>query len=392
VARQGSPWQRLTQSSTGSADIINPARLDAARGSEVCGQCHAYFLPNDPDEWWEHGFTQSYRPGDELAASRRLLSFERGAPERDPALSASLSSLFYADGTVRVGGREWNGLSRSACFTRGRGDRQIACTSCHGMHAGAADDQLQPGDVDAPCRGCHEDLAPNHSRHAPLSSGDSCVSCHMPKTTYALFKSIRSHRITRPQTELDPGLPLNACNLCHQDRSLAWTRDWLDRWYPSATPTGSAEEAAHDGRHDMLADAGRSPEAAWSALAVAALSGDAAARVIAVAALGDASARAASAGGWQSQVLAEALDDPYAAVRFVAARSLRAFPGFAELELVFDAPRAERLRQQTWARQRAAGLAAASPALPTDAAGLIQRSVLDALIGQRDLSPVRIAE
>ena len=85
---------------------------------------------------------------------------------------------------------------------------------------------------------------------------------------------------------------------------------------------------------------------------MAALSGDAAARVIATAALGDPDARAASGGGWQPQLLAEALDDPYAAVRFVAWRSLRPFPGFEDLRFDFDAPLSLQARAQAWAFER----------------------------------------
>jgi predicted CXXCH cytochrome family protein len=391
VRRRQNPWFRLRGPQAGDApDIVNPARLDARRGSEVCGQCHAYFLPNDPERWWEQGFTGSYRPGGELHASRRLLHFERGGPDHDPALGASLSSLFYSDGTVRVGGREWNGSSRSACFTRGSGERQLACTSCHDLHGGSRDDQLRAGDPDMPCRGCHQDLTSTHSHHAPESSGASCVSCHMPKTTYALFKSIRSHRITVPAPDPDPGAPLNACNLCHQDRSLDWTRDWLERWYGNDAATVGVAPAPDEPLP------GRAPEpgAAWSALAVAALSGDAAARVIAVAALQEEPARRVSGSSWQTQLLAEALGDPYAAVRFVAARSLRSFPGFGDLELTFDAPPAERQHQQQEARRRAARAAAGAPpwVLPLDAAGRLDREALDAFIARRDSTPVRISE
>lgn len=402
VARQRDPL-RHGQKADGAADIINPARLDAPRASEVCGQCHAYFLPTDPELWWERGFTQSFRPGGDLQASRRLLHFERGAPEQDPALGTSLTSLFYSDGTVRVGGREWNGLSRSACFTRGRAERQIRCTSCHSLHGGAPEDQLQPGGPDVPCRGCHQELAPAHSRHAPGSSGAACVGCHMPRTTYALFGSIRSHRITRPTPDAERGAPLNACNLCHQDRSLDWARGWLQRWYgdgAAVSVTIEESSAPREGSSDGSGNQAPAPEAAspareaWSAVAVAALSGDAASRVIAVAALGDVPARQVSGSGWQAQLLAEALDDPYAAVRFVAARSLRSWPGFEDLELTFDAPRAERLRQQHQAQQRAARSVAGSPvsALPVDAAGRLDRAVLERLIAERDTTPVRIAE
>ena len=386
AARQRNPWVRVRQRAGGAPapDVVNPARLDARRASEICGQCHSYFVPRDPERWWQSGFASAYRAGDALDRSRRLLDYAPGGEGSDPELSASLDSLFYADGTIRVGGREYNGLVRSACFTEGVGDRQLACSSCHQMHGGSRDDQLDAdGESNAACSGCHALDTPAHTRHAAGSSGSQCVGCHMPRTTYALFKSIRSHRITRPDVDRAAGAPLNACNACHQDRSLEWTARALEAWTASADVPAANTSPPDTG------------EQAWSSVAVAALRGDAAARVIAVAALGDAAARAVSGRGWQAQVLAEALDDPYAAVRFVAARSLRSLPGFEELAFDFVAERAERLQKQALARERArAGAvpAGGAPALPMDERGVISPDVLATLTRHRDLRPIRIAE
>jgi hypothetical protein len=54
----------------------------------------------------------------------------------------------------------------------------------------------------------------------------------MPHTSYALFKAIRSHRITSPSARRsrDQKVP-NACNLCHIDRGLGWTAHFLSTWY-----------------------------------------------------------------------------------------------------------------------------------------------------------------
>ncbi len=399
--------------------IVSPSRLDPERASEICGQCHSYFVPRDADAWWATGFTQSYHPGDDLDASRRLL--ERGPDDageedaEDPALSTSLESLFYPDGTIRVGGREWNGLRRSACFGRGEGERKLSCISCHQMHGGSRDDQLDAdGDTNAACQGCHAGYDSAHSHHAEGAAGSQCVDCHMPRTTYALLKSIRSHRITRPDVDTTPGARLNACNLCHQDRSLEWTAARLGEWYPRpgvnaarAAPSplpDASSPSAFDARATSPPEAtvgeaqasAASPER--SALATAALSGDAAARVIAVSELGAPVARTVRGSGWQPQLLVEALDDPYAAVRYVAQRSLRSFPGFEDLSLDFIAPRAERLAQQAIARARVEANAtplspgAHSPALPVDERGLFRRDVIERLVLERDLRPIRIAE
>lgn len=419
VARERDPWVRradrqaaaqrpaAADRAAGSLDaiptreIVNPARLDAQRASEICGQCHAYFMPRDADAWWKSGFVESYQPGGDWQAARRLLDHAPGSPAADPELSASLDSLFYPDGTIRVGGREWNGLARSACFSGGRGDRQLGCTSCHRMHGGSRDDQLDPlREGNGMCQGCHAGYGSEHSGHPEGSSGDQCVNCHMPRTTYALFKSIRSHRITRPEADATPGARLNACNLCHQDRPLAWAAEQLAaRSAAGGTPKARGGAA---GRHGASDAGGPSEEpgteaGAWSALAVALLAGDAAQRVIAAAELGASEPRAVSGSGWQAALLAEALDDPYAAIRFVAQRSLRSFAGFEALDYDFSAPPERRRAAAEWARRRAAAQpvqAAApwGPPLPLDERGRLRRDVIERLTNARNSRPIRIAE
>jgi hypothetical protein len=417
VAREREPWVRRADrqalaehpaaadraAGTDAArerEIVNPARLDARRASEVCGQCHSYFVPRDPDAWWKSGFVDSYRPGGDWDAARRLLEYAPGSPAIDRELSASLDSLFYPDGTIRVGGREWNGLALSACFRDGRGDRQLACTSCHRLHGGSRDDQLDTErEGNGSCRSCHAAYGSEHSRHPAGSSGDQCVNCHMPRTTYALFKSIRSHRITRPEADATPGARLNACNLCHQDRSLAWAAERLAAWSPARAASGAVPAASNPRSTSDAAGASQAADdaSAWSALALALLSGDAANRVIAAAELGAPEARAVSGSGWQAQLLAEALDDPYAAVRFVAQRSLRSLPGFEALDYDFIAPPDKRRAAVEWARQRAAAQPVHTPArerppLPLDERGRIRRDVIERLTSARDSRPIRIAE
>jgi hypothetical protein len=369
--------------------IVNPSRLDPERASEICGQCHSYFVPRDAEAWWTSGFTRSYRPGEDLDDSRRVLEHGPDGDDDDPELSTTLDSLFYPDGTIRVGGREWNGLRSSACFSRGEGERKLSCLSCHQMHGGSREDQLDAaGESNGACQGCHAGYGSAHSHHPEGSSGSQCVDCHMPRTTYALLKSIRSHRITRPDVDDAPGARINACNLCHQDRSLQWTAARLGEWYP---PRGALRGAS------TPTPAPDAPPP-WSALATAALRGDAAARVIAVRELGSPTGRAVSGSEWQPQLLIEALDDPYSAVRYVAQRSLRDFPGFEDLLFDFIAPHAVRLEQQAVARARLEARVTRpstdghAPALPVDQRGLFRRDVIDRLVRERDLRPIRIAE
>jgi hypothetical protein len=126
----------------------------------------------------------------------------------------------------------------------------------------------------------------------------------MPKTSYALRDAIRSHRIDVPDARSTAGGAPNACNLCHLDRSLAWTTSALGAWRGGANPS----------------DAGPAVSEAAKGL----LTRDAAERVLWADAMGDPSALAASGSDWEAPLLAYAAErDPYAVVRHVAARSQR---------------------------------------------------------------------
>jgi hypothetical protein len=163
------------------------------------------------------------------------------------------------------------------------------------------------------CLTCHEDkraAVTAHTHHRADSRGSLCVSCHMPRTTYALLKGIVSHRIDSPKVSERAGgwtsRPV-ACNLCHLDRTLAWTDGFLHDWYGQPVAIQAGERGG-----DTAAGA------TWL------LSGDAAVRVIAAAAFGSVEATDACGTGWQAPLLARATSDPYAAVRIVATRSLQA--------------------------------------------------------------------
>lgn len=280
------------------ARLLNPGAVTSDVGSSVCGQCHAYFVPNDEATFWETGYASSYQPGDPLHASRHLL-----VPDSDPASSPALSrerdSIFWPDGTMRVGGREYAGLIASACYTRGTGTQKLGCMSCHSLHDSEPNDQLRreaARDPNAPCRSCHE-AVPEHSGHALGSLGTSCVDCHMPKTTYALLGSIRSHRIQIPRPE-DTSVP-SACALCHMDRGLAWL-------------------TAEPSERQLLPD-----EPAPSGVGVrGALAGNAAERAIYAAALGSPETQRTIGSELARALLERLRQDRYHAVRRIAVRGL----------------------------------------------------------------------
>jgi hypothetical protein len=288
--------------------IVHPGKLVPERSAAVCGQCHSYAFPKNEDAFWTSGYARSFRPGDLLQDSRTLLL--RDVPGQ-PQIDREPDSLFWADGTIRVGGREYNGLVASPCYLRGKGEHQMTCLSCHSMHKGDPDGQLAPSvQANASCTqsACHARVRP-HSHHAAGSPGDACVACHMPKTSYALFHGARSHTISSPSVmrTLETGEP-TACNLCHLDRTLAWTSATMSAWF------GAPATQVPEPRASVA-------EGAWLALR-----GDAAMRVIVAAALGTRDAQAAAALA-PAALLPELEADPYAAVRIVAVRSRKAAAG-----------------------------------------------------------------
>ncbi len=386
VKKQQNPLTRFAAHLTDAPDpsIVNPARLDPVRASEVCGQCHAYFVPRDESRFWTHGY--DYRPGDALERSRILLE-----PGNAGAglVEAAEESLFWGDESIRVGGREHNGMIRSACFERGRGKDKLTCLSCHSMHDSEPNDQLRRGETaDTPCVRCHENEASRraeHTHHAPNSPGSACVNCHMPFTSYALFKAIRSHRVDSPSAlgTASTGRP-NACNLCHLDRTLGWTAQKLDVWDgPSRERRGPATEAE---QRALASTTARSVEEL--------LSGDAATRAVVAAAFGRREAHLASGSAWQPAVLAELVDDPYAAVRKVAGDSLAALPGYGDLVYDFVAsPESRRAaRTATLARFDAQAVPRNDPALPLDTRGRRDEARIRALLEAQDQRPTTISE
>ena len=106
----------------GDPTIAQPATLDPVRSSQVCGQCHSVWEYYDPeDERRANRDGLPYRPGDELRDTRfvaqptadRTSADIRALVAADPEF---VRGSFWRDGTIRVSGREYNGLLDSPCF------------------------------------------------------------------------------------------------------------------------------------------------------------------------------------------------------------------------------------------------------------------------------------
>ena len=291
--------------------IVHPEKIPPARASQICGFCHSMKWWDNNEGWPERGF--SYRPGDDLEATTPMIRPKE--VERQPWLKNVLEKnpdifrdFFWSDGMIRVSGREYNGLIESPCYRGG----QFSCLSCHSLHNSDPDDMLSRNRADnRACTQCHEQLrepsaVTAHTHHRAGSSGSQCYNCHTPHTTYGVLTAIRSHQVSNPKVadQLVTGRP-NACNLCHLDKPLAWTANQLGQWYRHSIPILTADESA-------VADAVR-----------LALAGDAGQRVLIAWHLGWEPAVQVAGKSWIPPILARLLDDPYAAVRCVAERSLR---------------------------------------------------------------------
>ena len=284
-------------------------------------------------------------------------------------------------------------MVESPCYKHGLGARRMECFSCHEMHPDSdsrdlfewSNDQLKPGmRSNAACLQCHEEYEgrlADHSGHPMGSSGSLCLNCHMPYTTYGILTAMRSHTISSPSVaeSLETGRP-NACNQCHLDRSLGWTAKALADRYGQDAPrlTAEQEKVAASILWTMKGDAGQRALMAWS--------------------FGWGAAQEVSGEEWMGRCLTELLDDPYAAVRYIAGRSLKRLPGFEELEYDYvaaddDLAAAKALAMEIWSKRapaRATGKPKSELLLRAD--GSMDEAWMRGLLNERDNKPVFLRE
>ena len=379
--------QHLSDDRLGDPTIVNPARIESKKSVETCAQCHSTFLPKDFHDNLVHG--ERYRAGEDLFQNYRMLSFVK--PDEDDTddidqeefywSESDVRDSYWADGTARVGGREFLGLLATACYQRG----ELSCLSCHSMHNSDPAGQMQADKRDnRACLQCHQEYSTRleeHTHHSPDSSGSLCYNCHMPHTTYALFRGIPSHRIVSPQIAASvPSSKPNACNLCHLDQTLQWTASHLQDWYGLESRPLSQDEQ----------------QVAASLLWL--LKGDAAQRVITAWHMGWPTARAAAGEQWQAPFLAELLNDPYSAVRFVAGDSLNSLPGFEHLNYDFVGTTQHRIETRqavidNWTNTYPqSDDSSSTPRLLIDAASQVDSTAVESLLQQRDDRPISISE
>ncbi len=188
------------------------------------------------------------------------------------------ADTFHPDGQIRDENYEFSSFISSRMQHAG-----VRCVDCHDPHSNkniVAGNQL--------CMTCHTAPRPDfptapvidptaHSHHGANSTGNQCVSCHMPATTYMQRDPRHDHSFSIPDPKLTKefGVP-NACNRCHTDKDADWAIAANKKFYGEKPdrPTRTrallvanarrGDPAARDGLVGLLAT---EPIPAWRATA-----------------------------------------------------------------------------------------------------------------------------
>ncbi len=374
--------------------IVNPSRLPHTLSSQVCGNCHGVHSSLN-----ESSVGNDFLPGQNLTHYRHVhrkdsktRSFLKsthsdGYPD-DASVDKEMDLVFWDDGVPRVAGREYNSLSQSACHVRGK----LSCISCHVLHKSTSDlrtleswanDLLGQNALgDEVCLSCHKQTdyaSRNHTHHGSDSPGSRCYNCHMPHTSYALLKGIRSHTIDSPRV-VSPtkNARPNACNLCHLDKTLEWSANHLQKWFQTPVPKLEKDEReiAAGINWATKGHAGHRAFAAWH--------------------MGWPPAIEASGTNWMAPYLGTLMDDSYDAVRYIAHRSLRSLGGYDDIKYDFVGSSKERNQAaqevfDRWSRQAHSGLTGRNELL-MDQQNRYQTNRFQELLSRRDNTPVNLIE
>ena len=205
--REHVEWQRSNTANPG----LDPSRYRLPAGSvlPMCGSCHSRRVE----------LTGNFQPGDNYFDHFNLTIVDD-------------TDLYYADGQVREENFEYASFHSSRMYSKG-----VRCINCHEPHSG------KPRfEGNALCMQCHKEDTEHlkkidpatHSHHKPGTPGSLCVDCHMPLTTYMERHPRRDHGFTIPDPLLTKtyGIP-NACNRCHDDKTVDWTLAAVEKWYGS---------------------------------------------------------------------------------------------------------------------------------------------------------------
>ncbi|MEJ6742162.1 MAG: multiheme c-type cytochrome [Emcibacteraceae bacterium] len=175
-----------------------------------------------------------------------------GATDRylDAFLPTSiLTPEYFSDGQIKDEDYVWGSFLQSKMYAEG-----VICSDCHDPHS-----LKIKVDGNNMCTTCHQASHFDnitHHKHADLSTGSECVSCHMPARTYMGVDDRRDHsfRIPRPDLNHVSNSP-DACTNCHEDKEPEWAANQIEDWF-------GATRSPHYGIAMNLASLG-TPEGEW---------------------------------------------------------------------------------------------------------------------------------
>jgi len=183
--------------------ILSWKNFTTDQKNAACSNCHAKMSP----------VTATFAPGDRFFDHFDLTTLE------DPD--------FYPDGRDLGENYTYTSWLMSPCVKSGRLD----CIHCHtssGRYRFKAEDKAN--DACMPCHESHVKNATAHTHHQSGSSGNKCISCHMPMTSFARMKRTDHSMLPPTPSATIEHMSPNACNLCHTDKDAAWARKYAREW------------------------------------------------------------------------------------------------------------------------------------------------------------------
>jgi tetratricopeptide (TPR) repeat protein len=304
--------------------IVGWKNFTPEQKNAACSVCHAKMSP----------VTATFAPGDRFFDHFDLATLE------DPD--------FYPDGRDLGENYTYTSWMLSPCAKGGKLD----CVTCHtssGRYRFKAEEKANEA-----CMPCHENHVKDptaHTHHQQGSTGNKCISCHMPMTSFArMNRTDHSMLPPTPSATIAYKSP-NACNLCHTDKDAVWADKYVREWRARDYQAPVLERAAlidaarkRDWKQlpamlDTIAGKGRDEIFAASLIRMVQASGDPRVAPALLVAIRDSSplVRSAAAAALQSvptketvQALVEAAGDDYRLVRVRAAASLA---GYRDLPL-----------------------------------------------------------
>ncbi len=206
--------------------ILNPSRMDYVQAADTCIQCHSQGQPlKNPIEGKYYDWPVGFHLGKKLSDFWKLEDHKLG----------ETSFTHFGDGTAHKNRMQGNDYVTSQMYTHG-----VSCYTCHDAH-GTPHEGLLRKPASTLCLDCHGPNSPSgpraatveaHTHHKAGSTGSECIACHMPKIAQTLGDvNVRSHtfRFVMPAKTDALKIP-NACNVCHTDKSTAWTAEALKTW------------------------------------------------------------------------------------------------------------------------------------------------------------------